>query len=102
MSGENIPLAATAAAVLCSEVLRLPPAMPPPPPASDDGGSDGEAGLGLMIRPRVSRPEDGLDFKGKKVEMGQSGALMLTETDGNTNHFPEKYSVFHPLVCHVS
>ena len=73
MSGENFPLAATAAAVLCSEVLRLPPAMPPPPPISDDGGSDGEAGLGLMIRPRVSRPEDGLDVRGKKVEMGIIG-----------------------------
>ena len=59
MSGENIPLTA---AILCSDdVLRLPAAEAAASLGS--GGCEGEtaaAGLGLMIRPRVSRPEEGL------------------------------------------
>ena len=65
MSGENMPLAADVAAVLFSEVLRLPA-------VSGSGGCcDGcsEAGLGLMIRPRVSRPEDGLDVEGRFLQL---------------------------------
>ena len=66
MSGENIPLAAAVVVVLCSdEVLRLPA-------VSGSGGCcDGcsEAGLGLMIRPRVSRPEDGLDVEGRFLQL---------------------------------
>ena len=64
MSGENIPLTA---AILCSDdVLRLPAAEAAVAASLRRGGCDGEtaaAGLGLMIRPRVSRPEEGLGDK---------------------------------------
>ena len=61
MSGENIPLTVV---ILCSDdVLRLPAAEAAVAASLGRGGCDGEtaaAGLGLMIRPRVSRPEEGL------------------------------------------